>query len=208
MTLIKICGITNKADRDMCLNEGVDFIGFNIYKESKRYVNPEKLKELIIPEVRKSSVVVSVNTSFDELETIIKKYMPKYVQLHGNEDIDTIKKIKEEYPDIAVIKMVSIDQSGRFEEILEVADYILCDTLTHKFGGSGKKFNWEKLNSLNKKIREKLFVAGGVNPDNVEELLRMDVFCVDVASGSEISPGKKDPYKVKSLIKKVKNYGK
>ncbi len=208
MTLIKICGITNIADRDMCLNEGVDFIGFNIYKESKRYVNPEKLKELIIPEVRKSSVVVSVNTSFDELESIIKKYMLKYIQLHGNEGIDTIKKIKEEYPDIAVIKMVSIDQSGRFEEILEVADYILCDTLTHKFGGSGKKFNWEKLNSLNKKIREKLFVAGGVNPDNVEELLRMDVFCVDVASGSEISPGKKDPYKVKSLIRKVKNYGK
>ncbi len=208
MTLIKICGITNIADRDMCLNEGVDFIGFNIYEGSKRYVNPEKLKELIIPEVRKSSVVVGVNNSYDEWGAIIEKYLPEYVQLHGNEGIDRIKKIKEEYPDIAVIKMVSIDQNGRFEEILEVADYIICDTLTHKFGGSGRKFNWEKLNSLDKKIREKLFVAGGINPDNVEELLQYDIFCVDVASGSEISPGKKDPYKVKSLIKKVKNYGK
>lgn len=208
MPLIKICGIRNEADRDMCLREGCDLIGFNVYEGSKRYVDPEMLKTLIAPRVRKCSVLVGVNNDFDVWSCIIKDYMPGYIQMHGDEDAGIIKRLKKSFPEINVIKKVNIVQIDMFNEIMEIADYILCDTETKGYGGSGRRFNWEKLGDLSREVRNKLFVAGGIDPDNVEEVLRYGIFCVDVATGGEISPGKKDPHKIKSLIEKVRNYGK
>lgn len=208
MTLLKICGITNIEDRDLCLEAGVDLVGFNIYKGSARYVDEARLSELLSSVINKS-VIVGVDS---EWEQIIKEYSPCWIQLHGSETVDMIKSIKDKFPEIVegtppkVIKKVTIAHVSEFENILSVSDYILCDTTSVVYGGTGKRFNWEKLKGVSKNIRKKLFVAGGINPDNISDVLKYDVFGVDVASGSEIHPGKKSPQKIKQLVDKVKKY--
>ena len=220
MTILKICGITNIKDRDLCLEEGVDLIGFNIYKNSARYVDDAKLSELLAPAINKS-VIVGVDS---EWGWVIKNYSPHYIQLHGNETMDIIKSIKDKFPEIQVIKKVTIgsgsstgsgpstDYVSEFEDILSIADYLLCDVASDGsgpstfHGGTGKRFNWEKLKSVSKNIREKLFVAGGINPDNIDDVLKYDVFGVDVATGSESLPGKKNQFKIKQLVEAVRKY--
>ena len=208
MTLIKICGITNENDRDMCLNEGADFIGINIYSGSKRYVRSDMVGLLTSGSFKDKVVLVGVDNSFEEWAALIEKYRPGYIQLHGNEEVDIIKKLKDFSHDTRIIKQAIIDQLDKFESMLEYADYLLCDTQTKEHGGSDKTFNWDLLKNISDPIRQKLFVAGGVNQDNVEQLLEYKIFCVDVASGSESVPGKKDLNKVKTLIEKVNNYEK
>jgi phosphoribosylanthranilate isomerase len=206
MTLIKICGITSENDRDMCLSEGADLIGINVYPGSRRYVRPEMVEKLTDRDSNSRIVLVGVNNNFGEWGMMIDRYKPGYIQLHGNEELDIIKKLKDFSPETLIIKKVTIDQSGTFESVLEYADYLLCDTQTNEHGGSGTVFNWKLLGNINDCIRQRLFVAGGVNPDNIEELLQYDILGIDVASGSELAPGKKDLSKVKELIEKVRNY--
>lgn len=207
MSIIKICGITNEADRDICVNRGCDLLGFNIYKGSRRYVDNSILGSLVTADVRSSAVLVGVNNTYDEWVEYVEKYLPAYIQFSGTENIRIVEDIKKKYPDLAVIKRVGLDMVCEYDSILETADYILMDYETAMYGGSGKSFSWDKLSDIDKSIRSRLFVAGGVNLYNIKELLEYDVFGVDVATGSEVSPGKKDPDKIKKLIETVKKYG-
>ena len=206
MTLVKICGITNIEDRDMCISEGADLLGFNLYIGSKRYVQVSKLKELVDAGTRKQSVFVSVDMNVDELMRLAEEYSPGYIQLHGSESTDIMKGLKKALPEISIIKKTEIDMKDRFGNILETADYILCDTRTPEYGGSGRRFEWEKLAGLESEVRKRLFVAGGIDPSNVEELVSYDIFGVDIASGSEFSPGLKDRDAVREIIMKVRSH--
>jgi phosphoribosylanthranilate isomerase len=218
-TLVKICGITSIEDRDMCLSEGADLIGFNIYPKSKRYVEPEKLKLLLNnnvenDNVKKCAVFVGVNKTVSEWSEIAEEYKPAYLQLHGDEDMDFLKDIKKEAAitgsGVKVIKKVCIDEAAMFEEYLEYTDYLLCDSACVGYGGSGQSFNWDKLNKLNVNtdIRKRLFIAGGISPENIKHVLEYDVLGVDIASGAESYPAKKDVNKVRKIIEEVRNYDK
>ncbi len=205
MTVIKICGITNEYDRDMCLQEGAQLLGINIYSKSKRYVAPDMLKRLMVSDIRKSIVLVGVNNSFDEWAEIIEKYEPGYIQLHGNEGLNIVEKLKVSFDKVAIIKKVTIEETLNYSKILEIADYILCDSVSDGYGGSGKRFDWERLGGLDTSIRERLFIAGGITPDNIQEVIGYGSYGIDIASGSENYPGKKDINKVRLLISKVRN---
>lgn len=207
MTVLKICGITNTMDRDSCMKEGVELLGFNIYEKSERYVDPKRLDELIIPEISKKAVIVGVDFSYHQWLGVINRYRPGYIQLHGEEDMDTVRKIKNKFSGVKIIKMVTIQMENEFSGWFNFADFLLCDTKTEAYGGSGKKFDWRRILNLNEEVRKRLFIAGGINPDNIDELLKYKIFGIDVASGSEIYPGKKDILKIKKLVQKVKNYG-
>ncbi|MBN2406437.1 MAG: phosphoribosylanthranilate isomerase [Elusimicrobia bacterium] len=205
MTLLKICGITNKADRDLCLKEGADLLGFNLYERSKRFVDRKKLESLLEPGLSGRSVLVGVNKAGQEWSELIESFSPGYIQLHGDEKIDIIKELKRMYPAVKIIKRVAIGESGMFGRILESADYLICDSVSGGYGGSGRSFDWKALEGIPEDVRKRLFVAGGVNADNVSGLLGR-VYCIDVASGSEKSPGRKDAGKIRRLAEIIKKY--
>ncbi|MFH1416295.1 MAG: phosphoribosylanthranilate isomerase [Elusimicrobiota bacterium] len=206
MTLVKICGITTIDDRDMCVSEGADLLGFNLYSGSKRYVPVSKLKDLIVPDTGKQSVFVCVDMPVDELILLAEEYSPGYIQLHGNESKYILRELKKALPGVYLIKKTQIGRKDEFGDMLDTADYILCDTRTPEFGGSGRRFEWNKLAGLGSEVRNRLFVAGGIGPANVEELVSYDIYGIDIASGSEVSPGIKDRDAVRKIIMKVRSH--
>ncbi|MDA3793099.1 MAG: phosphoribosylanthranilate isomerase, partial [Elusimicrobia bacterium] len=180
MTVIKICGITSVKDLDLCLEAGADLVGFNIYPKSKRYIDRKTLADFLsVDSVKEKAVIVGVNETVDFWQGIISRYNPGYIQLHGDEGLDIVKSIKSVHPSVNIIKKVNINKKEVFKDILKYADYLLCDTRSADYGGTGKKFNWEKLKNIDKKIKEKLFVAGGITRKNIENLLKYNIYGAD-----------------------------
>jgi phosphoribosylanthranilate isomerase len=228
MTKVKICGITNKEDAFWASSLGADFIGVNFYKNSVRKVSVSNAKEIVssLPKFT-TPVGVFVDEELDQLIKICKKVGISYVQLHGNETVEYCKGLKMKLPDVKIIKVIKIkpkceDQqniqeyiNSIFEQVKqfsEVVDYIMFDTyIDTVVGGTGEMFDWNVLveikNLLQKEnININFFVAGGLNADNVEEVVELlEPWCVDVCSGVERLPRRKDFEKMKTFIRKVKN---
>jgi phosphoribosylanthranilate isomerase len=228
MTKVKICGITNKEDAFWASSLGTDFIGINFYKDSVRKVSVSNAKE-IVSSLPKFTIAVGVfvDEELDQVIKICKKVGITYVQLHGNETVEYCKELKLKFPEIKIIKVIKIKPGYEnqqniqeyvntiFEQVKhfsEVVDYIMFDTyIETAVGGTGEKFDWNVLveikNLLQKEnININFFVAGGLNADNVEEVVELlDPWCVDVCSGVERLPRRKDFEKMKVFIRKVKN---
>jgi len=228
MTKVKICGITNKEDAFWASSLGADFIGVNFYKNSLRKVSVSNAKEIVssLPKFT-TPVGVFVDEELEQLVKVCKKVGITYVQLHGDETVEYCKELKMRLPDVKIIKVIKIkpkceDQqnvpeyiNSIFEQVKqfsEVVDYIMFDTyIETAVGGTGEKFDWNVLveikNLLQKEnININFFVAGGLNADSVEEVVELlDPWCVDVCSGVERLPRRKDFEKMKAFIRKVKN---
>jgi len=228
MTKVKICGITNKEDAFWASSLGADFIGVNFYKNSLRKVSVSNAKEIVssLPKFT-TPVGVFVDEGLDQLVKVCKKVGISYVQLHGDETVEYCKELKMKLPDVKIIKVIKIkpkyeDQQNiqeyidsifeQVKQFSEVVDYIMFDTyINTAVGGTGEKFDWNVLveikNLLQKEnININFFVAGGLNADNVEEVVELlEPWCVDVCSGVERLPRRKDFEKMKVFIRKVKN---
>jgi phosphoribosylanthranilate isomerase len=197
---VKICGVKTEEAVKAASDAGVDFIGF-MFAESKRKISVQRAAKLarLVPEQVKK-VGVFVNPDLQELLDVIKKVGLDYVQLHGDESPLFCKQIP-----VPVIKAISIKERKDVEKArqFEVA-YYLFDSPKGKYrGGSGITFNWELL--LDSKIpREKIIVAGGLHPGNVQEVISLlNPKAVDVSSGVETN-GEKDVQKIKAFIKQAK----
>ncbi len=196
---IKICGITKLEDAQLCVEYGVDAIGFIFYPKSKRYITPEKAKNIsnaLPPFVHQ--VGVFVNEEIDEVNRIASISKLTAVQLHGTESLEYISKIN--YP---VLKSFGVDESFNFS-ILD--KYKSCGILldvkdTNQYGGTGKSFNWDL---IPKEIRTKVIIAGGVGINDVEIISNnINPYGVDVSSSVETEPGIKDKAKVIELLKLI-----
>ncbi len=208
MTLIKICGITNKLDRDFCLDAGVDLLGFNFYPGSKRYVDIEKLEVLVPEKLRDVSVIVGVNMGTRGWENVIRRVHPGYIQMHGDETLDEACSVKKTFPDVKIIKRIDSSSEVLEEEAgkaLEAADFVICDASGDFYGGSGKSFDWSLLEKLSADIRGRLFLAGGITHENVSRASSYGVYAVDIATGSESEPGRKSKGKVEKIVRQVKS---
>ncbi len=203
MTLLKICGITSLEDLKMCFEEGADIAGFNLYPKSVRYISAEFFR-YIAPAAAGKSAVVTVDMELEKLFDIIKRSAAEYIQLHGSEDNDYCIKIKDRFPNVKLIRKVTIDMKDEFNDTLKCSDFILCDVKTHLHGGTGLKFDWELLREIPDGIKTKMFVAGGVTPENVSQLAGIGLAGIDVASGSETSAGIKDRMKIRKMAKIIK----
>ncbi|GAB6078516.1 phosphoribosylanthranilate isomerase [Hydrogenobaculum acidophilum] len=190
MAKVKICGITNLEDALLAQELGADFLGFILYPKSKRYIELEDAlkikKHLKIP-----TVAVIVNEPIEKVKELLNHF--DFVQLHGDEDcafsisnrIIKVFRVKDALPNI---------EKCWDENIL------LFDTLSNQYGGTGKSFDWNIL----KPLKRDFFVSGGLNEENLENLKDIKPYAVDVASGVETKPGKKDPYKLENFIKRAK----
>ena len=210
MTKIKICGITNEGDAKAAIDLGVDFLGFNFYAQSPRFITPGKAKEIISalsPGIAK--VGVFVNEEISTIERTFRDCSLDFLQLHGDETVVFCEELKDKIPDCKLIKVFRIDNEqdmGSIPEFGKITDYYLLDTYSaDKFGGTGRTFSWNLACQV-KKMGRPIFLSGGLTPENVEEAVKkVEPFCVDVASGVESYSGKKNLEKMKLFVEKVKN---
>jgi phosphoribosylanthranilate isomerase len=208
MTKVKICGITNLEDARNAVECGADMLGFNFYKGSKRYIEPEKAREIIdqLP-ISSGNLGVFVNESLDELLEIADFVGIDGLQLHGDEDnffIDQLQQRTKRF----TIKAFKVSSEFDVTSVLDWnVSYQMFDTYSpDSVGGTGKTFDWDNFAAdICLWVPETAYLAGGLTPENVAKAIRIvRPFAVDVASGVESSPGKKDPNKVAAFIKAVK----
>ncbi|MFN3966394.1 MAG: phosphoribosylanthranilate isomerase [Endomicrobiia bacterium] len=207
MTKIKICGITNYEDAMYSVTLGADFLGFNFYSKSKRKISIDTAKEIIskLPDTF-VPVGVFVDEEIDKIKEIVERCNLNMIQLHGKESPEYCNelKLKIENEKIKIIKAFRIKTEGTLKYIARyknVADYFLLDTYVPEIeGGTGETFNWEIAIEV-KKFNVPIFLAGGLTPENVKEaVMKVQPYAVDVASGVERFPRRKDYNKLRDFI--------
>lgn len=178
-------------------------IGFNFYPKSKRYLS-EPINDENTPGCH--NVGVFVNPGIAEVNKMASLHDLSYVQLHGNESVDFCREVVKNHK---MIKVFGVDEDFNFSEVHPYetyADYFLFDTKTPLYGGSGKKFRWEKLAEYNGQT--KFLLSGGIQPEDAEEIAKLEhkrFAGVDINSGFESSPGIKDIDTIKSFLNKIKH---
>jgi len=204
---IKICGITNLDDALAAADLGVDFLGFVFSEKSPRQI---KIKDAIAIIKSLPSSVSTVGLFVDQEELAVKMIFDKcrldYFQFHGGESPDYCKRVKEKGK---VIKAFRIKEERSIEDLAnyDVEMYLLDAYNEDKFGGTGAVFNWDLAVKANKYDRP-IIIAGGLNPENVVRALqKVRPYGVDVSSGVEKSPGKKDAQLMKKFIQQVRSAG-
>jgi phosphoribosylanthranilate isomerase len=196
---LKICGITSWVDARRACDAGADYLGFNFYARSARYIAPAKARKIV---QRLPSKVVAVGVFVNEGEVKILEIARTvglgYLQLHGDESPAVVARLARS---VGVIKAVRVRESFRPAQLARFkrADEILLDGFDEKHrGGTGKTFDWDFARRSNKYGR--IFLAGGLTPENIAEAIRTaKPYAVDICSGVECKPGKKDPQKLEQL---------
>jgi phosphoribosylanthranilate isomerase len=205
---VKICGITNWMDARRAVADGADILGFNFCARSPRYVRPAKAKGIVRRLPRNISAVgVFVNESEPKMLEIARAVGLDAIQLHGDEPPGVVSRLKRSRPVIHVIKAIRVRKSSVARELgrFEGANALLLDGFDRRArGGTGKTFDW----SIARRAKQygRIFLAGGLTPENVGEAIRAArPYAVDVCSGVEARPGKKDAARLKDLMRAVKS---
>jgi len=203
MVKVKICGITNLEDALAALKSGCDAVGFVFYRKSPRYISPKKAQNIIshLPGgILK--VGVFVNAKEADIKRIAKLCKLSMLQFHGDETPEFCARFNK----YKLIKAFRIRDKIDLKNLLTYkAQAFLFDAFVYsKFGGTGKKFNWNLL-EIARGIKRPIFLSGGLNSGNVKKAMRqVHPAWVDVSSGVEIRPGKKDIKKLREFIKAAK----
>jgi phosphoribosylanthranilate isomerase len=209
---IKICGIRNVNDAIAAVEAGADAIGLNFYRGSKRFVESRIAQEIVAGlGDRAEPVGVFVNADASAVCKVCREMPLNTIQLHGIERPERpILNVMLRNPDLAIIHAHSFDERGMaalyddmFDTSGHAADAVLVDaSVAGMYGGTGQTIDWARLAGFEKSIGQMpLILAGGLTPRNVAEAIRIvRPHAVDVASGVESSPGKKDPAKMRDFV--------
>jgi len=202
VTKVKICGITNYDDAVAAIDMGADLLGFNFYPDSPRYVTPEQAKGIInkLPGFIDTAGVF-VNASIERIHETNVVCQLDWVQLHGDEDPDFCRSLLSD--NVKTMKAIRVkDQTDIERADSFFTDAVLLDAFDpDKYGGTGLTFDWNVIGHIGKRV----FLAGGINPDNAAEAVRLGVYGIDVCSGIESDPGKKDHGKMKKLFENIRH---
>jgi phosphoribosylanthranilate isomerase len=200
---VKICGITNLDDAVAAVDMGADMLGFNFYEKSPRYIKPKKAEKIInsLPGFVET-VGLFVDAPIENIHKIGGEGWMNWAQLHGDQSPEFCDKLNEHHVKtmkaIRVRTPMDIRQAEKFH-----TDAILLDAWHQdKYGGTGQRFDWSFLEDTNVDY----FLAGGINSDNIEEALKLGVYGVDICSGVESSPGKKDHKKMQKIFDKINQF--
>ena len=178
-----------------------DFAGMIFYEKSPRFVgknDSEMLKQKILG-VKK--VGVFVNASENYIFDSVLKYNLDFVQLHGGETVDFCEKIRQKVPVIKAFGILSEEDLVAAQNYAQTVDYLLFDTKTKGYGGSGQKFDWKMLENI--VFKKKFFLSGGISLEDLAEIKALkinDLAGVDLNSRFELSPAKKDIEKLQQAI--------
>lgn len=198
---IKICGITNPEDADVAAKAGADALGFVMYRNSPRWVEPAVARAIIagLPPFM-SAVGVFVNEEAERVRALMDECGFALAQLHGDESALYCQDLGR-----PVLKALRLKDRGtvlalaEFQGRANVRGFLIDAFSDHAYGGTGQTVDWRLAQETVRSAR--VILAGGLNPRNVAEAVQaVRPYGVDVSSGVEKSPGKKDPDKVKAFI--------
>lgn len=205
MIAVKICGITNEEDALVAVEEGADALGFIMYRKSPRYVDAATAKRII---ARLPPFVVPVGVFVNEEANIVRDLVDRcgfgLAQLHGDEPATYCQDLGR-----PAMKAVRLKDRGTFLALAEfhgranVRGFVVDAFSDQAYGGTGQTVDW----SLAAEVARSspVLLAGGLTPDNVADAIRaVRPYGVDVSSGVEASPGKKDHVKVRAFIQAAK----
>jgi phosphoribosylanthranilate isomerase len=202
---IKICGNTTLEDARLAADAGADAVGF-VFAPSPRRVTAEQAAA-IVPHLPTSleKIGVFVDAAFNEIAATVETAALTGVQLHFDADPGMAARLRARFGDrLRILRVVHFDAWAALPELDASMDGILVDSRTDAaVGGTGKTFDWAYAGkTLFRNARErKLIAAGGLSPDNVAEAIAMlRPWGVDVVSGVETAPGRKDAEKVRAFI--------
>ena len=199
---VKICGLTNYDDAVAAMDMGADLLGFNFYPDSPRYITPEQATDIInkLPGFI-DTVGVFVNASIEHIHETNAVCQLDWVQLHGDEDPDFCRALLSH--NVKTMKAIRVKNQADIERADSFfTDAVLLDAFNpDKYGGTGLTFDWNVIGHISKRV----FLAGGINPDNAAEAVRLGVYGIDVCSGIESGPGKKDHRKMKKLFENIRH---
>jgi phosphoribosylanthranilate isomerase len=212
---IKICGITNLADARAAIAAGADMLGFNFYRPSPRFIEPQDARAIIDalrPDILNGSrtvtmVGVFVNEPAESIVRITEEAGVAAIQLHGDESVEFCRELKLLLPDRFLIKAIRARGEGVTEHAAEYnVDAIMLDAFDAELrGGTGRTVDWK----LARGIREgvpRLFLAGGLSPENVSGAIsQVQPYAVDACSALESSPGQKDAERMNAFVRAVRN---
>ena len=212
MTWVKICGLTNVDDAVYTADAGANALGFIFFDKSPRSLTVDKAKEIIdcLPkDVLK--VAVFVNPTYAYVRSIIEQLSIDLLQFHGSENLTFSNQFKCPF-----IKAISVSDSPPNKKLEQAAGFntsnntygyaLLFDAVKTETMEKGQLFDWGSLPDRNN-LTLPMILAGGLNHENVRNaLLQVRPWGIDVSSGVEISPGKKDLSKVKKLLDEVRTY--
>lgn len=223
---IKVCGLTQLHQIRALVALKIDFLGFIFYEKSPRYVlnhlNLEQISEIN----HQGKVGVFVNETVKRIVEISEKADLNFIQLHGDENEDFIIDLRQKLNSkIEIIKVVRIGNQSPNElqksinQNLSNINYLLFDTDSKAFGGTGKTFDWNILNEIEMPLP--YFLSGGISLENldlVKNFVKVNLrenktltklqltFALDINSKFEIEPGNKDVEKIKRMTTELKDY--
>ncbi len=205
---IKMCGTTNLDDALVAVKAGVDALGFIFYKKSPRNIEPENARiiiEQLPPFV--DTVGVFVDRDRQEVEEIIRFSQLGYAQLHGRESVKYCERLARFAAPCQVVKALRVGPDLRAEDIAPYREHVkgfLLDTYQKGVvGGTGQRFDWSLIKQLG--LENNYILAGGLDVDNVAEAIAaVQPYALDVNSGVEQRPGKKDHDLIRKFIHRVR----
>ena len=206
---VKVCGITQEDQLIKLPETGATFAGLIFYPKSPRYVLRQMTTSHIKKQNNVNKVGVFVNASVEEVLHMVDECRLHMVQLHGDETPKFCEKIADY---ISVVKAFRVSETDhiawRIKDYMEVCDMFMFDTEGVGYGGTGKKFDWEKLQDV--AVGKPYFLSGGIEPTDVEKLKEFSqrpeakaLFAIDVNSKFEILPGVKDMPLIKKFIQQL-----
>ena len=213
---IKICGLTNLEDALAAIDAGADYLGFNFYPKSPRYLTPETCASIVQAlwsthyDIR--AVGIFVNEPSERVAAIMEQCGLDLAQLHGEETPETLSVLRgrafkafrgigQQHAEFAAVSPLSRRGAGGHSPAFLIDAYS-----PNHYGGTGHTADWEAARAI--AAQYPIFLAGGLTPDNVAEAIaKVQPWGVDVASGVEIAPRKKDHAKVRQFIQEARKAG-
>lgn len=207
---VKICGLNTAESVEAACAAGAAYLGFNFFERSPRSVTIEKARELAVdvpPGIAKVALVVDADD--DLLDRITDRVPIDILQLHGSESPERVRDVRARYG-LPVMKVVGVSGPEDLEALdtySGVADQILVDAKPPRDavlpGGNGVAFDWRLI--AQRRWPGPWMLAGGLTPENVAEAIALTgARQVDVASGVESAPGRKDPEKMQAFVSAAK----
>jgi len=204
---VKICGITNLEDAEAAVAAGADALGFILCEKSKRFIPIEdaiRIVEALPPFVQTVAVTVNATKEFTNLGW--RKQLKNFgvAQLHGEETPVHVKAVGKYLP---VIKVFPADLANTIMPAHYLVTAFMLDTPSQERGGTGRVFDWNIAAEFKKRITKPLILSGGLNPENVAKAIEtVQPYAVDVASGVEASPGRKNHARLRDFIQICKSF--
>ena len=211
---VKICANKSIEDAKNCIESGVDIIGVLVGQEhaSVDFIDKETAKEIcdFVDKRCDISLVTHLKNS-EEIIKLTKFIGNNVIQLHSDIDENEVENIKKSLPNVKLVRLVHISNDGEIVtniDSIKYADYYLLDSFnlkTNQVGGTGLVHDWNVSKEIVKKLNKPVFLAGGLNPNNVHDAISIvKPYGVDVNSGCKNELGYKDKEKIKNFVNNAK----